>query len=109
MDVAAGCCAWTLHLIQSLKDDPILGSSGTNPVNFFACDISLDQFPSNATCESLGLHVFQQDVTQSFPEELKGRFDVVTMRTVVLALSKQGWDKALANLHNLLSNVVSPS
>ena len=54
--------------------------------------VRVTQFPST-THEGFGLQVFYQDATQPFPDQFKGLFDIVKMRTVTLALTKQGWDK----------------
>lgn len=54
----------------------------------------------------MGIQTFQQDVTKPFPEAMYGTFDLVHLSLVVLALTKEGWEKALENCRNLLSTCV---
>lgn len=94
LDVAAGSLAWTLDVARST--DP-------STVQLYACDITPDNFPPASVTDPFSITTFAHDVTQPFPEELKGQFDVVNMRLLVYALSEDQWKKVLDNLHDLLS------
>lgn len=104
MDVAAGTLVWTLDFVNLPEIKSRLPtSSPSKPLELYACDISLAQFPDNKTIDDLGVVAFEQDVTKPFPEHLKNKFDLINMRCVAVALNMPGWEKALNNLYELLS------
>lgn len=53
--------------------------------------------------DALGIKTFQQDITQPFPDELYGKFDLVQAFMLVGSLTEAGWKRALENYRRLLS------
>lgn len=103
LDIAAGTAAWTLDLANEPKIKPRLPPTSSNPVKLYACDLSLAKFPPKEKLDALGVTCFQQDVTQPFPQELRGKFDLAHMSLLVFALTEEGWDRALRNIYEVLS------
>jgi SAM-dependent methyltransferase len=93
IDVGTGSGAWALDFVSQ----PEVHRSN---IEVFACDISDTKFPQR---NFPGVTFFQQDVTKPFPDELLGTFDLVNLRLLAYALTSQGWELALQNLHGLLS------
>jgi SAM-dependent methyltransferase len=96
IDVATGTGVWALDF-ASLPD--VYKSN----IQVFACDISSEKFLKGNEPAVKQITFFQQDVTKPFPEELLGTFDLVNLTFLSYALTSQGWEKALQNLHGLLS------
>lgn len=123
MDVAAGSLLWTLDVANMPEIKPRLvpssssssstsssspsSSSSTSspikPVKLYACDLSTSQYPAQSILDEYGITAFQHDATMPFPDELKGKFDVVNMRLINVAISRQGWQKALTYVREILS------
>lgn len=103
LDIAAGTGAWILDVARN----PVIASRLTSPTDKFqllACDLSLAKF-SPALTSSISnakIKVFEQDVTQPFPKELHGTVDVAHMSLLVWALTRQGWERALRNIYDVL-------
>ncbi|TDL26296.1 hypothetical protein BD410DRAFT_784388 [Rickenella mellea] len=102
LDVAAGSLVWTLDLARTPDISTRLSPESIDPIHLYACDISSAQFPPGDQTRKLGITTFLHDTTKPFPEEMKGTFDLVNMRLVVLGLSERGWEKAISNIHELL-------
>jgi ubiquinone/menaquinone biosynthesis C-methylase UbiE len=96
IDIATGTGAWALDF-ASLPD------VRNRNVQIFACDISTAKFPPEEECKAKGINFFQQDVTEPFPDELLGTFDLVNLMYLSYSLTEEGWKKALKNIHGLLS------
>jgi len=99
IDVGTGSGAWALDFVSQ----PEVHRSD---IEVFACDISDTKFPQRnlpEVPEAKRIMFFQQDVTKPFPDELLGTFDLVNLRLLTYALTSQGWELALQNLHSLLS------
>lgn len=80
--------------------------STSKPIQLYACDISTDKFPPRDVTDALGIKTFQQDVTQPFPDELYGKFDLVQAFMLVGSLTEAGWRRALENYRRLLSRLI---
>lgn len=109
IDIAAGNLVWTLDLVRTPEIRarlPSASPTGAKPVRLYACDLSSAQFPPPSVTDELGITLFEHNVTQRFPPALHGTFDVVNMRLLVMALSAQGWAKALENVRELLSKAL---
>ncbi len=96
IDVATGTGAWALDFVSQ---PDVRGRD----VQVFACDISTAKFPQADKQDVNKITFFQQDVTEPFPDEMLGTFDLVHMTYMSLALTVQGWKLALQNLRDLLS------
>jgi ubiquinone/menaquinone biosynthesis C-methylase UbiE len=96
IDIATGTGAWALDF-ASLPD------VRNRNVQIFACDISTAKFPPEEERKAKGINFFQQDVTELFPDELLGTFDLVNLMYLSYSLTENGWKKALKNIHGLLS------
>ncbi|KAJ7473136.1 hypothetical protein B0H11DRAFT_2037390 [Mycena galericulata] len=96
LDIAAGTCVWSLDLATSpqIRD--------RNDVQIYACDIDTKFFPPTVVTDEHGIKTFEQDVTKPFPAEYHGSFDLVHISFLVLCLTEEGWNIALANVHRLL-------
>ena len=105
LDVATGSMAWILDLAAMPDIQNRLSSSQTE---LYACDITTAQFPPQEVIENAKIKVFLHNVTDAFPVELHGSFDLVNMRCMTIALDKDGWEKAIINLRQLLSESESP-
>jgi SAM-dependent methyltransferase len=105
LDVAAGTGSWTLDVAQ----DPIIASrllSPTDRLKLLACDLSLKKISPKLVSDSASnprIQLFEQDITESFPAELRGTVDIVHMSLLVAALTEKGWQKALKNIFDVLS------
>jgi hypothetical protein len=71
-------------------------------IRVFACDIFNAKFPRGAPKEKKRT-LFEHNVTELFPDELIGTFDLVNLSCLCYALTSKGWTGALQNLHDLLS------
>ncbi|KAI9652361.1 MAG: hypothetical protein M1831_006839 [Alyxoria varia] len=91
-DVGAGTCAWLLAVASSL------GNHGS----YDGFDISADQFPpKDSLPENFTLHV--SDVKSPFAKEHHGKFDLIHLRLLVLAMEgPEHWRVALENVRKLL-------
>jgi len=96
IDVATGTGAWALDFVS--QPDVC-----DRDVQVFACDISTAKFPQSDKPDVDRIIFFQQDVTEPFPDEMLGTFDLVNMTYLGFALTVQGWKSALQNLRDLLS------
>ncbi|KAJ5619785.1 hypothetical protein N7510_003769 [Penicillium lagena] len=64
-------------------------------------DLSDAMFPcKNALPENITFH--QQNLLEPFPDEYLGKYDVVNVRVMVVALSSDEWEPAVRNLMTLL-------
>ncbi|KAH9057416.1 S-adenosyl-L-methionine-dependent methyltransferase [Lactarius vividus] len=95
IDVATGTGAWALDFVSQpdIRD---------RDVQVFACDLSSAKFPQEGKPDVDKITFFEHDVTQSFPDEMLGTFDLVNMSCMCLALTVQGWKSALQNMRDLL-------
>ena len=100
MDVGTGTGAWALDFVS-------LPGVCDRDLQVFACDISTAKFPRNDEPEVKKITFFQHDITQPFPEEFLGTFDLINICFLVYALTEQGWKVALRNLYSLLSEWAS--
>lgn len=103
LDVAAGTGSWILDVaripeVRSRLSPPSI----PNTVHLYACDISDAKFPGESIKDSSGVNFFLQDITKPFPENMKGKFDLVHMAMLVWALTKDGWEAALQNIYDIL-------
>ncbi|KAE8320486.1 hypothetical protein BDV39DRAFT_211622 [Aspergillus sergii] len=92
-DVGTGTGIWMKRLsswIKSLPEAP--------PCHLHGFDISSDLFPAEK--ESFGFTI--HDITQPFPREHLGRYDIVHIRLLCLALREPDLAKALKNVVGLL-------
>ncbi|KAE8139829.1 hypothetical protein BDV38DRAFT_291111 [Aspergillus pseudotamarii] len=92
-DVGTGTGIWLRRLskwINSVPEAP--------PCHLHGFDISSDQFPAEQGTIDFTIH----DVTQPFPNEHLGRYDIVHIRLFVLALREPDLLKALENMIGLL-------
>ncbi|KAI9458398.1 hypothetical protein BJY52DRAFT_1186879 [Lactarius psammicola] len=96
IDVGTGTGAWALDFVSR----PDIRDRG---VQVFACDISTAKFPQADKPDVDRITFFQHDVTEPFPDEMLGTFDLVNMTYLGFALTVQGRKSALQNLHDLLS------
>lgn len=102
LDIGTGTGAWILDVTRIPEISARVSSTVTRHVKLFACDISDAKFPPKLLTDPLGIHFFVQDVTQPFPQEMYGTFDLIHVGLLCLALTRQGWKSALKNIHNLL-------
>ncbi|KAK3315826.1 hypothetical protein B0H66DRAFT_271949 [Apodospora peruviana] len=90
-DVATGTAIWLLDLAKTLPSD----------TQFHGFDISAAQFPpSEARPSNVSLH--EHNVTEPFPEEYIGSFDLVAVRLITAGLRGDDWTKAVKNVESLL-------
>ncbi|KAM0818339.1 putative methyltransferase protein [Seiridium cardinale] len=90
-DVATGTAIWLLDLAQTLPPDAQL----------YGFDISAAQFPAaEARPSNVSLH--EHNVTEPFPEEYQGSFDIVAVRLITAGLRGDDWDAAVRNVSSLL-------
>ena len=96
IDVATGTGSWAIDFasLPEVRD---------SDVQVFACDISSEKYLQGNNPPEKQVTFFQQDITKQFPDELLGTFDLVNLTLVSYALTSKGWEMALQNLHNLLS------
>ncbi|KAI0028697.1 hypothetical protein K488DRAFT_89493 [Vararia minispora EC-137] len=107
LDLAAGSCVWILDiashpLVRPRVRRPSSTDTDEEGIRLYACDLTAAKFPPQALFDKAGVQAFEHDVTKPFPEELYGKFDLIHMGLVVLALRPAEWAAALANVHTLL-------
>jgi len=90
-DVATGTAIWLLDLAKTLPDDTQL----------YGFDISAAQFPAPESRPS-NVFLYEQSVTNAFPEEYHGSFDIVAVRLITAGLRGDDWETAVKNLFLLL-------
>lgn len=90
-DVATGTAIWLLDLAKTLPADAQL----------YGFDISAVQFPAPEARPS-NVFLYEQGVTNPFPQEYHGFFDVVAVRLITAGLRGDDWDAAVKNLSILL-------
>ncbi|KAG0652836.1 N-methyltransferase [Hyphodiscus hymeniophilus] len=90
-DVATGTSIWLLDLAKTLPSDAQL----------YGFDISTAQFPSPAARPS-NVFLHEQSVTNPFPTQYHGFFDIVAVRLITAGLRGDDWDAAVQNLNALL-------
>jgi len=96
-DVGTGTGIWLEDLAASLNSVPLQDEGKTR--EYFGFDISPKQFPAVSKHDvKYGLH----DATQRFPPEYRGRFDVVHVRLLVVAVKEREIAGAVKNLIELL-------
>ena len=91
-DVGTGTGIWILHAAREY------GADGY----YHGFDLSDEQFISHYNLPS---HVKLHggiDMKKSFPDEYHGKFDVVHVRLLVLAMAKDDWANCVINLRTLL-------
>ncbi|KAI9372263.1 hypothetical protein BJX61DRAFT_534113 [Aspergillus egyptiacus] len=92
-DIATGTGVWLREARKAL------GESSTRPERYYhGFDISSAQFPA----ESDGINYSVQDVFKPFPAEQHGRYDLVHVRLLVLALKESEYQAAVKNILSLL-------
>jgi ubiquinone/menaquinone biosynthesis C-methylase UbiE len=91
-DVATGTAIWLLDLAKILPSDAQL----------YGFDISTKQFPAPDDRPS-NIFLHEQNITNPFPEEYHGVFDIVAVRLITAGLRGDDWDKAVKNVNALLS------
>ncbi|KAI9737714.1 MAG: hypothetical protein M1818_005718 [Claussenomyces sp. TS43310] len=90
-DVATGTAIFLLDLAKTLPADAQL----------YGFDISTAQFPApEARPSNVFLH--EHSVTNPFPEDYHGYFDIVAVRLITAGLRGDDWDAAVKNLNVLL-------
>lgn len=103
LDIATGTGAWILDVVNCIPGIASrLSTTAPNRVTLSACDISDAKFPAELRTGSLGINFFLQDVTQPFPREMHGQFDLIHVSLLCFALTEEGWHSALRNIHDLL-------
>lgn len=106
IDIAAGTCIWTLEVadLPDIKERLQAPPDGqTPPINLYACDVNFGNFPAEEVLKDRGIKTLKQDVTQPFPEDMHGSFDLVHMTLMVWVFSESQWKAALENCYKLLS------
>jgi SAM-dependent methyltransferase len=103
LDIGTGTGSWILDVARIPEISTWTSSRAANHLKLFACDISDAKFPPELLTDPLGIHFFVQDVTQPFPQEMYGTFDLIHVSLLCFALTRQGWKSALKNIHDLLS------
>lgn len=98
IDVATGTGSWAIDFAS-------LPQVHDSNVQVFACDISNEKFLQGHIPPAKRITFFQQEITKPFPNELLGTFDLINLTFVSYALTSQGWEIALQNLHSLLSEL----
>jgi len=96
IDVATGTGSWAIDFAS-------LPEVNNSNVQVFACDISSEKFLQGNKPPAKQITFFRHNVTEPFPDELLGTFDLINMTFVSYALTSRGWEIALRNLHGLLS------
>ncbi|KAI0317273.1 S-adenosyl-L-methionine-dependent methyltransferase [Amylostereum chailletii] len=91
LDAAAGTAVWALDL-----------AGATPHLELYACDITTAKFPPDDVLATAGVSAFEQDLTQPFPEDMRGTFDLVHMTYLVYALPEAAWQRALRNVYDVL-------
>ncbi|KAE8307948.1 S-adenosyl-L-methionine-dependent methyltransferase [Aspergillus transmontanensis] len=92
-DVGTGTGIWLKRLSSSIKSRPEAPSC-----HLHGFDISSEQFPTEQENMDFTIH----DITQPFPSEHLGRYDIVHVRLFCLALREPDLVKALKNVVGLL-------
>jgi len=90
--VATGTGIWLLDLAKSLSSD----------TDFYGFDISTKQFPAEEGRPS-NVFLYEHNITNPFPEEYHGTFDIVAVRLITAGLRGDDWDGAVKNVNDLLS------
>ncbi|CAM1507709.1 Fc.00g045570.m01.CDS01 [Cosmosporella sp. VM-42] len=90
-DVATGTAIWLLDLAKTLPSDTQL----------YGFDISAAQFPAPEARPS-NVFLYEHNVTQPFPEEYHGTFDIVAVRLITAGLRGDDWNAAVSNVSMLL-------
>lgn len=105
LDMATGTGAWILDIARIPEVQsriPPLDVTVANPISLYACDISTAKLSKDFIANNLGINFFLQDVTQPFPDYMKGKFDVIHTALLSWALTEEGWKAAFRNVHELL-------
>jgi hypothetical protein len=79
------------------------GIRDRDDLQVFACDISTSKFPQKDEPGVRKITFFQHDVTEPFPDEFLGTFDLINVCFLAYALTNQRWKVALRHLYSLLS------
>lgn len=95
-DVGAGTGIWLRDVASQLSTIPTLKGE---PRSFHGFDISDAQFPVNPPSN---MRFTVQDILQPFPEEERGKYDLVQARFLILALKAKEIETAVRNLTQLL-------
>ncbi|KAF4626945.1 hypothetical protein G7Y89_g11215 [Cudoniella acicularis] len=95
-DIATGTGAW-------IRDLAMTTTWPAEKPEFFAFDISADQFPKNDNDNNAADIQFRvHDATQPFPEEYTGKFDVVNIRFVTYAIKAKDLQAMVKNIAAIL-------
>lgn len=78
-------------------------ASPSGPVSLFACDITGAKFPPQASLDRLGVRAFEHDIRKRLPEGLRGLFDLVSMRLVLVWITKDEIRDALKNVKEAMA------
>lgn len=92
-DVGTGTGIWLKDLARRLSNPPSLERE------YFGFDISAKHFPSTPG-KRMSFH--QHDILEPFPVAFHGKFDLVHIRLLVLALKKTQFQTAVTNVIQLL-------
>ena len=83
-----------------LKDvSKVLDPESQSPVYYHGFDISSQQFPKEEGSIQFSVH----DITKPFPAEHLGRYDLVHVRLLVVAIDESDYKLAIANIDAILS------
>lgn len=107
LDLCAGTLAWSIEFASLPEVVSWKSLQGQESIQIYASDITATQFPAPETLDSLGIQTFIQDVTLEFPKSFHHSFDLVHMRLLVMALSQEGWRRAIENVVKILSEWLS--
>lgn len=95
-DIACGTGIWLKDVASELSVTP---TSNGRKRHFHGFDISNAQFPAEHP-ENMKFSI--HDVMQPFPEEEKGKYDIVQVRLLVLALKEVDISTAVKHIVQLL-------
>ncbi|KZT28705.1 hypothetical protein NEOLEDRAFT_1128881 [Neolentinus lepideus HHB14362 ss-1] len=91
LDCCTGTGAW-------LRDARVAAHAGAT---FDACDLTLTQYDRD---HSRADQVFVQDITQRFPEDRHGKYDLVHQRLLTAGIRRDQWPSAIANVAETLKS-----
>jgi SAM-dependent methyltransferase len=95
-DIACGTGIWLQDVASELS---VIPTSNGQKRHFHGFDISDAQFPAN---RAEGMNFSIHDVLNTFPEEEKGKYDIVQVRLLLLALKEVDISTAVQNVVQLL-------
>lgn len=97
-DAATGTGIWLVDAAQTLHNH-----HPRHTLSLHGFDISPAQFPfSSLKAQRHEIQLTVQDILQPFPQEHRGRYDLVHVRLLVGALKEVDYPRAVRNLYDLL-------